>query len=392
MKASKIFFGTISFCWLKLALGFADVLLGALLFGVVIGIATLIGSSGVGVVLFFIWLGVWGIAHWLIKHYFSYLIKAGHIAVIAQSLKEGAIPANPVTVGKNMVTERFGTSSVYFLVDKLVAGAVRQLQKVFGKATELLGSLPGGGALRTIGKLFIDISLGYVDECCLGYTFYHPEQNAYKSAADGVVVYTQNWKQMLKDAAKTTFVVLLTIVTVTLLAFVAIGGLFRFMDWNMIVAVILSLFVSFVVKHAFVDSWILVKMMSSYLTVAETTTITFDLYGKLCNLSSKFKKLFQKGGAEPSYYASTTMATQTIAATTANMNDDAATANTNPTTTISDSATANTNAANTATEITQGTHTESDTPLARFCGNCGVRNNNNSKFCTSCGANMSVAT
>jgi len=69
------------------------------------------------------------------------------------------------------------------------------------------------------------------------------------------------------------------------------------MKWNIIVAVILSLLVSFAVKRAFVDSWILVKMMSSYLTVAETTVITYDLYSKLCNLSSKFKELFKKGGA-----------------------------------------------------------------------------------------------
>ena len=266
MKAGAIFSGTIIFCWLKLALGLADVIIGALLFGIIMGITTITGSGGVGAIMLFIWIGVWGVVHWIIKHYVSYLLKAGHVAVIAQSFKDGAIPANPVAVGKNMVIERFGTSNVYFLIDKLVAGAVRQLQKVFGKITGLLGNIPGGGALRTIGNLFIDISLGYIDECCLGYTFYHKEQNAYKSAADGVVIYAQNWKQLLKDGAITTIVVLLTIVVVTLLSFIVIGGLFRLMEWNIIVAVILSLLVSFAVKRAFIDSWILVKMMSSYLT------------------------------------------------------------------------------------------------------------------------------
>ena len=33
--------------------------------------------------------------------------------------------------------------------------------------------------------------------------------------------------------------------------------------------------------------------------VAPTTQITFDLYGKLCNLSKKFKELFNKGTSEP---------------------------------------------------------------------------------------------
>jgi hypothetical protein len=248
--------------------------------------------------MFFIWIGVWGFVHWMIQHYIGYLLKAGHVAAIAQTFKDGAIPSNPVAFGKNQVKERFLTANVYFVIDRLVAGAVKQLQRLLGKALGLFGSVPGGDTIKKVGDLFINISLGYIDECCLGYTFYHTEQNVYKSAADGVVVYAQNWKPLLKDAAKTTFVVLLTIVAVTLLSFVLIGGLFRLMEWNMLVAVILSLLVSFSVRYAFVDSWILAKMMSSYFNAASTTVITFDLYTKLRNLSSKFGELLKKAGAD----------------------------------------------------------------------------------------------
>lgn len=299
MKAGQIFSGTIGFCWLKLALGLVDILIGLVLFAIVMGIAALTGSGEIGAVMFFIWIGVWSVIHWLIKHYVGYLLKAGHVAAIAQSFKDGRVPPNPVGVGKDMVKERFATSNVYFLIDRLVSGAVKQLQKVLGKVTSLLGNLPGGGAVQAVGNMFIDISLGYIDECCLGYVFYHTEQNVYKSSADGVVVYAQNWKQLLKDGAKTTFVVLLTILVVTLLAFALVGGLFKLMGWSMFVAVIVSVIVSFTVKYAFVDSWILVKMMSSYFTAADTTIITYDLYGKLCNLSGKFKELFNKGTEGP---------------------------------------------------------------------------------------------
>lgn len=147
--------------------------------------------------------------------------------------------------------------------------------------------------------MFLDIFLGYVDECCLGYTFAHPEQNAYKLAADGVVIYFKNWKTLLKDAAKTTGVVILSFVAVTLVAFVLFGGLFRLFGWSGFMAFIISLLFAYTVKYAFIDSWILVKMMSSYMQVAPTTQITFDLYDKLCNLSKKFKELFNKGTSEP---------------------------------------------------------------------------------------------
>ena len=295
MKTGQIFSGTVAFCWIKLGLGLLDVLIGAVLFAIMMGIAAMTGSGEIGAILFFIWIGVWGSIHWVIKHYLGYMVKAGHVAVIAQSFKDGAIPANPVVFGKDRVKDRFATSNVYFVVDKLVAGAVKQLQKILGKVTGLLGNMPGGGVIQTIGNMFIDISLGYIDECCLGYSFYHSEQNVYKSSADGVVVYAQNWKQLLKDGAKTTFIVLLTILVVTILSFALIGGLFKLLGWSMFVAAIFSIFVSISVKYAFVDSWILVKMMSSYFTAANNTVITYDLYAKLSNLSNKFKELFRKG-------------------------------------------------------------------------------------------------
>jgi len=60
------------------------------------------------------------------------------------------------------------------------------------------------------------------------------------------------------------------------------------------VAFVLAFFVAIVIKSAFIDSWILVKMMVSYMEVAPSTKITYDLYAKLCGISSKFKELFSK--------------------------------------------------------------------------------------------------
>ena len=62
------------------------------------------------------------------------------------------------------------------------------------------------------------------------------------SAADGVVIYAQNWKHLLKNAAITALTVILSVTAVTLVAFL--------------------------------------------------------LYGKLCGLSGKFRELFGKSGAE----------------------------------------------------------------------------------------------
>ena len=298
MNAKEVFSKTLIFGWIKLGLGLLNILIAVVLFAILMGISYLFNSGSVGAIMFFIWLGVVGVVNFLINHYIGYLVKAGHVAVIATAFQTGVVPADPVNTGKTMVKERFGTSNVYFIVDKLVAGSVKQLQRTLGRITDgLLGAIPGIDSLKSLMNLFLDISLGYVDECCLGYTFNHPEQNAFKSAADGVVIYFKNWKTLLKDAAKTTFVVIISIVVVTLIAFVLFGGLFRLFGWSGFVAFVISLLLAWTVKYAFIDSWILVKMMSSYMQVAPTTQITFDLYGKLCGLSTKFKELWRKGGS-----------------------------------------------------------------------------------------------
>lgn len=297
MTAKEIYFKTLAFSWVKLGLGVLNIVIDIALFAILMGISVLFKSEGVGAVLFIVWLALAGIVNFVLNHYIGYLVKAGHVAVISRAFQRGAIPDNPVTVGKAMVKERFGTSNVYFALDKLVAGSVKQLQRTLGRITDgLLGALPGADGIKSVTNMFLNISLGYIDECCLGYTFYRGDQNPYKSAADGVVIYAQNWKTLLKDAAKTTLVVILSVVAVTLVAFALFGGLFALLGWSGFVAFILALLLAWTVKYAFIDSWILVKMMCSYMQVAPTTVITFDLYGKLSGLSGKFKELFRRSG------------------------------------------------------------------------------------------------
>ena len=46
----------------------------------------------------------------------------------------------------------------------------------------------------------VEIVLGYVDEAVLARVFYKKDENAWKASADGVVLYFENWKEILKNA------------------------------------------------------------------------------------------------------------------------------------------------------------------------------------------------
>jgi len=297
MNAKEIFLKTMPYNMAKLMLGLLTVIVSVALFAVLVGIGYLFGDGGT-VIMFLVWLGSIGIVRLIVMHYFGYLVKAGHIAVITEAATTGKVPENQIEYGKRMVKERFATSNIYFGVDKLITGAVRQIQKTVDKAGDFLDFIPGMDAVTGIIKMFIGISLGYVDECCLGYTFYNKKQGAFKSAADGIAIYTQNWKTLLGSAAKITVTVILSVGVITLVVFAAVGGLFTLLDWNRFAAFVIAVLVAWAVKFAFIDSWILVKMMVDYINAASTTEITYDLYDKLCGLSGKFKDLVQKARQE----------------------------------------------------------------------------------------------
>ncbi len=350
MTAREIFTKTMPFSIAKLVLGLVTVGASLILFLILMGIGLLFGEE-VGAIMLIIWVGATGAIRFFLMHYIGYLVKAGHVAVIATAVTTGQIPANQVEVGKQMVKDRFVESNVYFAVDKLVSGAVKQLQNVLQKAGNALDFIPGMSAVVGVGQFFIEISLGYIDECCLGYTFYKKEQGAFKSAADGVVIYAQNWKVLLKNAAKTMLLVILAMVVVVIVVFLALGLLFKALGWNGLVAFLLACLIAWTLKFAFMDSYILVKTMKAYMEVAPSTEITFDLYGKLCGISAKFKELFQKGQQEQpsSGYAQAgeAAAIPVMASVTGNAGVK---------------------------------------PI--FCGQCGAKNDPGTKFCGSCGAKI----
>ncbi len=350
MDASQIFRKTMPFVWAKLMLGLLTVGISAVLFAILMGLGWLFNSGGVTGIMLIIWIAATGVVRFVLMHYMGYLVKAGHVAVITETIDAGEVPANQVAYGKQLVRERFAESNIYFAVDQLVTGAVKQIQSAVDKLGGALDFIPGMDAVTGVAKFFISISLGYIDECCLGYTFLKKEQGAFKSAADGVVIYAQNWKKLLKDAAKTTALVIAAMIAVVLAVFIVLGLLFRLLNLSGVAAFIIACIIAWTIKFAFIDSYILSRMMVSYMEVAPTTQITIDLYSKLCGVSAKFKQLFEKGQAEQSETARPAYAEAS-----------------------------GTSAFKSASIITEG---------FVFCGQCGAKNKTGTKFCGSCGAEL----
>lgn len=256
-----------------------------------------LGEDGPFAVMFCIWLcGTLGL-RFLIMHYIGYLLKAAHIAVISEALAGGAVPENQMAFGKRAVLERFGTTHAYVLLDRLVDGAVGQLCKGVSKLGEALEGIPGASAVSGFMQLFLRIALGHVDECCLAFTFHRKSDNAFKDAADSVVLYFQNWTDLLKNSGVLTLVCCALYGVLGIISII-IFAIFMDVDETGMVAAFIAVFFFLVIKMSFIDSWVMIRMITGFFAAAEGQEPAVALYDKLAGLSVKFKDLL--GRASPS--------------------------------------------------------------------------------------------
>lgn len=297
MKAREIYSGTMKFVWLKLAIS----AVGVLATGLTGGLFALIGSifSQYAATLFGIFGLAIGIGIWFaIGHYFGYMVKAGHVAVVAHALSTGALPQNQTEWAKEAVKSRFATANVYYVVDSLVNGAVSQLRKAVNLAAELLKFVPGISFAQSFADQLVSTVLGNVDECCLGWCFLHREMGSFHASCDGVSIFFQNSKQLLKSGAKHS----LAVTAVSAAAFTLVGLICVLLFHKSAVACIIALVIGFSLiyacKAAFLNSYTMIKMMAAYMQLAPNTVLNYDLYAKLCGLSSKFKKLYEQAREE----------------------------------------------------------------------------------------------
>ncbi len=297
MNALDVMKKTMKFVWLKLGFGAAMTGIMIVIIGLAAGIGALTKSSGVFAILLCIGIIVFAGVFNFAMNYVGYMLKAGHIAVVAHAVTTGEVPENQFEFGKQMVTDRFVTTNAYLVVDRLVSGAVRQLQNAVGKVGAALDFIPGMEKFTDLVQTFIRIALGYVDECCLGYCFVNQEKSAFEASCDGVVIYFQNAKKLLKDAAITTLIVTVATFVSWFVPFIIMMPIFSVFKWNITIAAFICIFIAVTLKSAFIDTYVMVKMMVSYMEVAPSTVISFDLYDKLCGLSAKFRELFDKARA-----------------------------------------------------------------------------------------------
>jgi hypothetical protein len=229
MSTFGIFMQTLPYVFLRLVayllFGLLALIVTGVMAGIGIGAAALFGQAGgAAFIILFIALGVlWGLKR-LAERYVLYLIKAGHVAVTTELVQKGTLPAgvNQVSYGKDKVLKHFASTGVLFGVDALVAGSVRQILRWLVRLGSFLSFLPGAKLVLGLVYRVLRLAGNYIDEAVLSYILLHEDQNVWRAAADGVVLYARSWKKILWRAVGVVLVVMTGWLVVFLVSFLAL--------------------------------------------------------------------------------------------------------------------------------------------------------------------------
>lgn len=254
-----------------------------------------------GPVSFALWGGVVGfgvvsIAVYWIREYILYVLKAGHIAVMVHLIDGHDVPdgQNQIAYAKEVVTQRFAEANILFVVDQLVKGAIRAITGLIGGIAAFL-PIPGLSGLVSFINTVIRISLTYVDEIILGYNIRINSNSPFETARQGVVLYAQNGKHMVKNAVwlavimwGVSFVIfLLMLAPAAAILWVMPGEL---AGWAFVLAIVFA----WAFKAAFIEPFAIASLMQVYFEAIEGQVPNPEWDTRLAEASSKFRELRDK--------------------------------------------------------------------------------------------------
>jgi hypothetical protein len=249
--------------------------------------------------------GVVGVVMYLAREYVLYIVKAGHIAVLVKLLDGEQMPEgrSQIAYARQEVTKRFAQASVLFGVDQLVKGVLRAITGLVRGIVSIL-PIPGAQQFVSILQAFLRIAVGFIDEVILAYAIRTKSDNAWASAQTGLVLYAQNYKPMLKNAAwlalivyGLSFVVFLVMLAPAALAVYLIPG-----AWSA-GGIIFALIFAWAVKAALLEPFAITCMMEVYFRTIAGQVPDPAWEAKLDSLSGKFTKLKEKARTYQPPYA-----------------------------------------------------------------------------------------
>jgi hypothetical protein len=244
---------------------------------------------------------------YFMREYLLYVVKAGHIAVMVEALDGRELPVGQgqIAYAKTIITERFGESSVLFGIDQLIKGVITAIT---GLVQGLLSILPIPGLSKIMGivRAYLKLAVGLIDEVILAHGIRTRSENPYASAKEALVLYGQNAKPMMINAAwLTLFTWGLSIVVFLVMLAPAAAIVYVMPGAWAAGGIVFALLFAWAVKVAIIEPFAIACLLQAFFKVTDGQVPNPEWEGKIDNASAKFQTLSKKaknwvaGGATP---------------------------------------------------------------------------------------------
>lgn len=237
--------------------------------------------------------GVFGAVMYWAREYILYIVKAGHIAVLVEMIDGKLMPdgKSQVTYATSVVKERFVEASILFAIDQLIKGVVGAITGLVRGILTIL-PLPGAQQLSSILHAFLRVAVGFIDEVILAHAIRTRSTNPWGSAREALVLYGQNYKVMLKNAAWLAVIVYLLsfLVFLVMLAPAALVVYVMPGAWAA-GGFVFALLFAWSVKAALLEPFAITCLMQVYFKTIEGQQPDPEWDARLEQMSAKFRKL-----------------------------------------------------------------------------------------------------
>lgn len=251
-----------------------------------------------------VWGGIGGfglagaVIYWL-REYILYIVKAGHVAVMVELADGKALPQGrgQIAHATLVVKERFGQASLLFALDQLVKGVIRAVTGLVRGVLTIL-PIPYVRQLMGIVQAFLRMAVGFIDEVILAHAIHTRSTDAWGSAQEALVLYGQNWKVMMRNAAWLTLFTYGLAFLVFLVTLSPAAALVHAMPgaWSA-GGFVFALLLAWSVKAAFLDPFAVACLMQVYFKTTEGQQPDPEWEARLDQMSSHFRKLKGRAGA-----------------------------------------------------------------------------------------------
>lgn len=151
----------------------------------------------------------------LINIFITNRIKAAQIGMMAKGVVDGKLPDNIFKEGLAEVRGRFAKLTLFFMVMGAIKGMFRQLGRAINKLGTAVGGQVGDSVTSVIDSA-IQIVIGYLADCCLGWVMYNKKKGVAEAACEGAVIFFKRGKTLIINIGR--------IFGLGLLSLVVIGG------------------------------------------------------------------------------------------------------------------------------------------------------------------------